>query len=218
LKTLAATISVVCKVDSALVTHYIDEIKENKEIQSRVLSLWLGNPLLRDATYGLARRVGWYAIVRITKPELIIETGIHQGVGAIVICEALRRNSREGFNGEYIGTDINPDAGKLLNEKDLLVEKILFGDSIESLKKLSRPVDILINDSDHDPEYEMLEYETLTPFLKGSSIILGDNSHVSSKLLEYSTSHNRNYLFFQEKPRDHWYLGAGIGISFPKNQ
>ena len=54
---------------------------------------------------------------------------------------------------EYIGTDINPNAGYLFDEIYSENGKILYGDSIESLK-LNAEIDLFINDSDHSAEYE----------------------------------------------------------------
>ncbi len=45
-------------------------------------------------------------------------------------------------------------------------------------------------------------------------IILGDNSHITDKLSKFSAKYNRKFIFFKEEPENHWYPGAGIGISF----
>ena len=45
--------------------------------------------------------------------------------------------------------------------------------------------------------------------------MIGDNSHVTNKLAEWSVENGRKFLFFSEKPQEHWYPGAGIGVSFP---
>jgi hypothetical protein len=75
---------------------------------------------------------------------------------------------------------------------------------------------LFINDSDHSADYEYAEYEVINPKLSQSAIILGDNSHVTDKLSLFSRLQARNYVFFSEKPDQHWYPGAGIGISFRK--
>ena len=46
-----------------------------------------------------------------------------------------------------------------------------------------------------------------------NSFILGDNSHVADCLTKFSRISNRNFIFFR-KTQNHWYPGAGIGISF----
>jgi hypothetical protein len=127
---------------------------------------------------------------------------------------ALKRNKEEGFEGRYYGTDINPNAGYLLSGDYANYGRILYGDSIESLKKFDGIIDLFINDSDHSSAYEAEEYRTVADKLSEHAIILGDNSHSTDKLLEFSLATKRRFVFFQEKPLEHWYPGAGIGISF----
>ena len=162
------------------------------------------------------RRIGWYAFVRVLKPSVIVETGVDRGHGSLILCAALLRNAAENSPGRYYGTDINPDAGWLLQGKYAGVGKILYGDSIESLKSLNENIDLFINDSDHSADYEFREYETIEPRLGVNAVILGDNSHTNEKLARYSEQSGRQYLFFKEEPLAHWYPGAGIGISFPR--
>ena len=157
--------------------------------------------------------MGWYAFARILKPRVIVETGVDKGHGSVVLCAALIRNEREGFPGQYYGTDINPRAGYLLIAPYRRVGKVLYGDSLQSLSKINE-IDVFINDSDHSADYERREYEAILPRLRPGGIILGDNSHVTSILAKFSEEHGRQFLFFQEQPENHWYPGAGIGISF----
>jgi hypothetical protein len=163
------------------------------------------------------RRVGWYAFVRALKPSVVVETGVDRGHGSLILCAALLRNAEERRPGHYYGTDINPDAGWLLCGKYAEVGKILYGDSIESLKALKETVGLFINDSDHSADYEFREYATIGPRLGANAVILGDNSHTNDKLARYSEQSSRHYLFFKEEPLAHWYPGGGIGISFLRN-
>jgi predicted O-methyltransferase YrrM len=159
------------------------------------------------------RRLGWYIVTRLTHPELVVETGVHDGIGAVILTEALRRNAAEGALGAYRGTDIDPKAGWLLQAPDIDAE-VLYGDSITSLEKLEPgSVDLFINDSDHSADYEYREYQVMTTRLSPRAVILGDNSHATDSLLDYSCETDRDFIFFDERPADHWYPGAGIGIS-----
>lgn len=167
-----------------------------------------------DQLYG--RRLGWYLVARIIKPRLIVETGVHDGIGAVVLTEALRRNSSEGGPGIYRGTDIDTQAGWLLEPGDVDAS-VLYGDSIASLQALhAASVDLFVNDSDHSAEYEYREYELMTDRLSAEAVILGDNAHATDSLLQYSRAMNRSFVFFDERPKDHWYPGAGIGFSLAK--
>jgi hypothetical protein len=214
---LASTIAAVTRADVQEVQRFLNEIENNDQLETKIKSVLLSETHLRDSQAGLGRRVGWYAFIRVTKPRIVVETGVHHGVGALVILEALKRNHQEfGIVGKYYGTDINPRAGILIEGVPPESGEILYGDSLESLKNLDETIDLFINDSDHSSEYEAREYAAIHDKLSKNAIILGDNSHVTPKLQEYSVSRNRNFLFFSEKPKGHWYPGGGIGISYPK--
>jgi len=88
-----------------------------------------------DTEINYSRRIGWCIIARIIKPKLIIETGVDKGMGSVILSEALIKNEQEGFKGKYLGTDINPEAGYLFDDLYRKNGKIIYGDSIESLKK-----------------------------------------------------------------------------------
>lgn len=162
------------------------------------------------------RRLGWYVIARLTRPSFTVETGVHDGIGAVLLVEALRRNALEGYPGIYRGTDIDPTAGWLLQSVDVDAE-VLLGDSIKSLQTMApASVDLFINDSDHSADYEYREYQTMTSRLSDRGVILGDNAHATDSLLTYSRENGRDFIFFDERPLDHWYPGAGIGISLKR--
>lgn len=112
------------------------------------------------------------------------------------------------------GTDINPDAGHLFSTPYSKYGKLLYGDSVESLKTLSEQIDLFIHDSNHWAAYEKMEYETIEKKLSEDSLIISDNAHSTKALYDFAMKTNRNFLFFQEKPADHWYPGGGIGVAF----
>ena len=215
-KYLAYLISEVTKISSDDAQKYMQEILENTELKEHIESAISNSSysFMADKEVKYARRIGWYMFVRAAKPKVIVETGVDKGLGSCVLTAALIRNSEEGYEGKYYGTDINPKAGYLLSGKYSKYGTILYGDSIQSISSLDEEIDLFINDSDHSADYEADEYKTVTPKLTDNAIILGDNSHSNEKLLEYSILNNRHYVFFKEKPLNHWYPGAGIGISY----
>jgi hypothetical protein len=77
---------------------------------------------------------------------------VDQGMGAVVLCAALKRNAAD-YTGRYFGTDINPVAGYFLSGEYASCGKILYGDSLKSHETLDK-IDVFINDSDHSAEYE----------------------------------------------------------------
>lgn len=197
----------------AVVQSYIDEILNDDDLKSHIITLTRSGPYrsYADPRCDFGRRAGWYALVRILKPRVVIETGIDKGFGSVVLCAALLRNGC----GSYYGTDINPRAGYLLKGKYAAAGKILYGDSIESLESFSEEIDLFVNDSDHSADYEMREYKTVAGKLSRRAIVVGDNSHVTRSLVAWSALHSRPFLFWREQPKNHWYPGGGIGLSLP---
>jgi Methyltransferase domain len=212
---LAHTIAAVTGASFSCVRGYISELELDETLKTHVIkrSHIGSNRHYSDPRCSFGRRLGWYALARILKPRVIVETGVDKGLGSVVLCSALLRNHGEGFPGSYYGTDINPRAGFLLSEPYSKVGGILYGDSIESLKSLSS-IGLFINDSDHSADYERREYETIAPRMTGNGVILGDNAHCNDELAKFSERSGRKFLFFKEIPKDHWYPGAGIGISY----
>jgi len=43
--------------------------------------------------------------------------------------------------------------------------------------------------------------------------VLSDNSHATTELAKWSLRQGRRFMYFAEEPLDHWYPGAGIGVS-----
>ena len=214
-KYLISLLSTITNTKYSIVENYIQELHNNKNLHSIISKFWADDASMKDAQISFGRRIGWYALIRINKPKLVIETGVHHGIGACIIAVALEENIKEGFPGKYLGTDINKNAGKLFNSNFSHIGKVLYGDSIESLKEISEKIDLFINDSDHSDEYEYREYSVIKNKLSPHAVILGDNSHVTESLHKFSIKNNRHFVFFKEDPLNHWYPGGGIGISIP---
>lgn len=215
-KYLASLISYITNTDYDTVYNYFLELETNEDLFNHIVNTAKSSDrnFVTDVIPHYGRRLGWYAFVRILKPKIVVETGVEKGLGSCVLTAALEKNAEEGYNGYYFGTDINPKAGFLLGSKYANYGKIIYGDSITSLKTIEQPIDIFINDSDHSADYEFNEYLAIKDKLSDYSVILGDNAHCTTKLLEFSLLTGRKFIFFKEEPENHWYPGSGIGISF----
>jgi len=215
---LASLIADITHITFGEAMDYIEEVEGDEKLKEHIADATMKSDLsfMADSEVRLGRRIGWYAFVRVLKPKVIVETGVDKGLGSCVLAAALKKNSEEGFEGRYYGTDINPQAGYLLSGEYANFGSILYGDSIESLEELDAPIDLFINDSDHSADYEAAEYQTVENKLSEKAIVLGDNSHCTDKLLEFSLKTKRHFVFFQEMPCAHWFPGCGIGISFKR--
>jgi len=214
---LASLIADIANVEFSVVMAYIEEIEGDAELRGHIADKTMRSDLsfMADKEARFGRRAGWYALVRILKPNVVVETGVDKGLGACVLAAALKRNKEEGHEGRYYGTDINPKAGYLLSGDYIDFGTVLYGDSIESLKQIDE-IDLFVNDSDHSEDYEAREYEAITNKLSPHAVVLGDNSHLTDALLEFSLKNDRHFIFFQERPLNHIHPGCGIGISFKR--
>jgi hypothetical protein len=213
---LAHTLSVVTGAHLTTVQGYIAEVRSDAELEETVRGAIRKSKFrfVADARCEFGRRLGWYALVRIMRPRVVVETGVDKGQGSILLCAALLKNRKEGADGRYYGTDINPEAGWLLRPPYSEVGTILFGDSLRTLLDFPDRIDVFINDSDHSAEYEYREYEAIAGKLTYNAVLLGDNSHVTPSLARFAAEHGMKFLYFHEVPKNHWYPGSGIGIAF----
>ena len=192
------------------VEQYFSEIENDIEFKKDLETKSNRLPRSRElpSPIPLGRRVAWYALIRIYKPKVIVETGTDKGIGSLLIQKALEKN---GYGILYT-LDIDRHSGSMFDESDLKKVRFLIGDSIESIKSIN-DVDLFIHDSDHSDEHERNEYLAVSPKLTQNALVISDNSHVTDVLFNWSKENNRNFIFIKESPQNHWYQGGGIGIS-----
>jgi predicted O-methyltransferase YrrM len=217
---LASFISVVSGHPVEVIEGYMAELENDSALRETLVRRTLSSPARHysDAEPRYGRRLGWYALLRATKPRVVVETGIDRGLGTVVLAAALKRNSAEGFSGLVYATDIVPDCGHLIDDTHKQFCRILIGDSVDHLKQFTQPVDIFLHDSDHRAEYEWAEFLAIEPRLYRESLVLSDNSQQTSKLQEFAKRTERAFLFFQDIPQDHWWIGDGMGANFRPGQ
>ena len=163
---------------------------------------------LMDRESRLGRRVGWYALVRLLRPEHVVETGTDKGLGSCVLAAAVLRNGQ----GRVTTLDINPAAGAMIAGKYADVVDLRIGDSLDALAQLDA-VDLFLHDSDHSAGHEARELAAITPRLTETALVLSDNAHVTWELPHWAEEHGRRFTFFAEQPKRHWYPGGGIGAA-----
>ena len=157
----------------------------------------------------IARRIVWYCLIRITRPGTVVETGTEKGLGSLIIQRALDMNNY----GKLFTLDLDKYAGSLLDSNDKEKISLLIGDSIQSISSINE-IDFFIHDSDHSAEHEKKELEAIEGKLSSNAFVLSDNSHVTDELYNWSKKMGRKYIFIKEVPKDHWYGGSGVGISY----
>jgi predicted O-methyltransferase YrrM len=204
-------VSAVTGAEIEQVRAWIQELEDDGDLLDQLTRRLSSNPRRRISAKEprWARRLGWYALVRATKPDHFVETGTHLGLGSCVIAAALLRNG----HGRLTTIDTDPIAGYLIGEPWASVIDRCTGSSIDALVAM-RDVDMFLHDSLHTYDYETRELTTVEPNLRPDAVILSDNAHKSPALSEWAERSGRHYLFFKEHPLDHWWPGEGIGAAW----
>lgn len=187
---------------------YVAEIQADEALRDQIRQLRLADPewRLSDPEPHYGRRLAWYALVRALKPMHVVETGTDKGLGAMVLGAAVLANG----HGRVTTIDTRPHAGYLIGGKWAEVIDFLVGDSNDLIGDFE-PVDLFIHSSQRSAELQ--EYETMRDVLTPDGIMVSDNAHVSDVLIRWGEENGRTFTYFQERPDDHWYPGAGMGIS-----
>jgi len=192
---------------------YIEELHNDRALFNHLRRDAADSPLRRvvDLEPRYRRRAAWYAIVRATRPQHVVETRVDKGLGSCVFAAALLRNADEGHHGRLTALDINRDAGTLIGGEYASVIDLRYGDSIAMLAASASPVDLFLHDSDHRYDYESDDYKAVAGALTESALVTTD--HGGLALSDFAKSSGRRFLIIREVPADHWAPRGVLGVA-----
>jgi predicted O-methyltransferase YrrM len=202
--------------DRAKVRSYARELEEDAAFSAE-LSTRLRTRTDRKPRPQYGRRFGWYCIVRLLRPTLLVEAGVHDGLGSAVFLQALERNRAEEDHGRLIGIDVDPTCGWLVPDRLRGHFELAIDDSVAYVQRMppDSRIDLFLHDSLHTYEHEMRESRAVADRLAPGGILLSDDAHATTALSDFSVERHRRYIFWRERPVNHFYPGAGIGMSLP---
>lgn len=209
---LACFLSCVTDISEREVLKIFEELELDQKfyeyVESKILKIKRRRELSIPFYYG--RRLAWYTLIRILKPEVVVETGTDKGLGTLIMAHALQKNGK----GKIFTIDSDPYSGSLIDLFEWSNIEILRGNSLALLESVES-IDLFLHDSNHDPAYEFSEFVAIEKVLSDNSWVISDNSHISDSLLEWSRQQGREFIFFKEESINHWHPGDGIGLSIP---
>jgi predicted O-methyltransferase YrrM len=160
-----------------------------------------------------------YALVRLTKPRLILETGVFDGFFSACFLQGLHVNAEtDGIDGRLVSIDlpaylsITASTSRMLRthlpegcEPGWVIPEYLrsrwrvhLGDSRELLPRISAEVgniDLFFHDSLHTYEHMMFEYRTIWPLLQPAAILLSHDVHWNHAFRDFVREHRqRNHV------------------------
>jgi hypothetical protein len=209
---LAAWAATVGRCDLGLLEAFLAEPRQDAVLNARLREATAGRWLWTKRSPEFGKRLGWYALVRATRPSLIIETGVHDGLGSLLLLRALQRNLEEGHRGRLVSFDVNPTAGWLVGPDplwDLRIQPSAEG-MPEVLDRFGE-VGTFIYDGSHSYEDERRDLELAAERLAPEGLLLSDDAQVTHALADLCRERGLAYFEFQEIPLAHFYPGAVLG-------
>jgi hypothetical protein len=167
----------------------------------------------RDPLIG--RRAAWYAIARIVGPEIVVETGTHDGLGSAVLARALERNAAEGRPGRLLTFDQDASSGWLIPDELRSLVELRPGDVRETLAPAlaGLRVGLFVHDSLHTYAHELFELEVVASRAADELVLVSDNAHATSALADFAREQRADYHYAPEVPVGHFYPGGGVGLA-----
>ena len=160
------------------------------------------------------RRYAWYAIARVLQPELIVETGIKDGLGSVLLLRALERNAQDGSPGRLISFDLYPDKGWLVPERLHARWSPIFASTREALAPAleGQEVGMLVHDSDSSYATADFEYRTALAHAAPRLALVAGTAHHSDALPDLCAERGVPYHHFHDRPHRHVSHGSSTGV------
>ncbi len=183
-------------------------------LKARLASATGGHWLWTKRSPPFGKRLGWYALVRLLRPCLVIETGVHDGLGSLLLLRALERNLEDGHAGRLVSFDVNPTAGWLVDahpQWELRLESSR--DGLPEVLGAGDAVDVFIYDGWHSYDDELWDLETVAAHLDADGVLISDDAQVTHALSDVAREAGLAYFEFHEIPVRHFHPGAVLAAA-----
>ncbi len=163
----------------------------------------------------LGNRTLWYVVIRATKPRLVVEAGVHEGLGSEMILVALRRNAAEGHPGKLVSFDIFEDTGwqvapELRDNWEFVLESTLTG--MERVLR-GRAVDLFIHETPHVEEFIVPEVTAAARHTGERLTVIDTSGHTCAALRQMASACGGTCDYFLDHPLDHIVRSNGTNLA-----
>jgi Methyltransferase domain len=194
-----------CPVDQILRETALTEIMS--EMQRRQAELSVGDhyPMTHNASMGLAQLT--YLLCRLLQPDVVLETGVANGVTSSFVLCALEQNRAGVLHSiDLAPLSGNGTVGALIPRSLRARWKLHVGLSkrvLPSLLPQIGKIGIFIHDSLHTYRNMMYEFHAVTPFLSHPAAVIADDVQDNRAFPDY----------VHERPPSGW----AVGVQLEKN-
>lgn len=128
-----------------------------------------------------------YVLIRIMKPEIVVETGVGAGKSSVFILKALEKNGKGALYSIDLPDEVS-SSGWVVPEDLRSRWDLRFGAARDILSPLLHeigPIDVFLHDSDHSYENVMFEFRAAWPFLKRNGLFLAHDVGRNDALFDF---------------------------------
>lgn len=164
----------------------------------------------------IGKRVVWWVIVRATRPSLVVETGIYDGLGSLVLLRALERNHDEGGpDGRLLSVDADTRAGRLVPGRLRSRWEVVHGytDAVLEPALRGREIDLLVHDTPHVPEVQGPEFDIALRHGAAVLRVLDEGGGQTPVLRELAEARGGQIVHLEVQSLDHPYSPPGLDIA-----
>jgi predicted O-methyltransferase YrrM len=211
--------------DEKLITTLIEEIESDsfflEELEGKYARLFRIYDFLGSASGGtmFGNCVMFYTLVRIHKPQIVVETGGTPGKSSAFILRALEKNEL----GELYTLDLPPTREVALQNIEQSLHRAVprgmssgwiipdwlrmrhhpvLGSTRDTLKPLLEDleeIDVFMHDSDHAYDYMRFELQTAYPYIRQGGLLLCDDIQIHTAFADFANLANRPYCVYIER-------------------
>ena len=140
----------------------------------------------------LDESISLYFLIKNLKPEIVVETGVSDGMSSFIILSALNENGK----GKLYSIDLadvgmpklyGKEPGWIVDEELRKRWTLIYGKTSDELPELLEKlkyVDIFLHDSEHSYENMQFEFSLALKYMKEGSLLLSDDARANSAFEE----------------------------------
>jgi hypothetical protein len=205
---LAGWVAAVTGCELGLAHRHVGEPHTDEALVAWLRAATAGRWLWTKREPRFGKRLAWYALARILRPGLIIETGVHDGLGSMILLRALQRNAEQGAPGRLVSFDVNPNAGWLVGAHPMWELRIeSSSDGLPAVLARPQAPGMFVYDGWHGREAELSDLEAVQQRLSPSGVLVSDDAH-SGAMAAVCKRHGLTYHEVAERPARHFYPGS----------
>ena len=176
-----------------------DYLEEGLIEYRRALTLRSGRVVTADWDAGPNLCSLLYSYICVTKPKIVVETGVANGITTNVILSALKKSG-----GVLHSFDVLPECRYVASENENWVFHLLpqkgSRKALQSQVKDLDAINLWIHDSDHGSLWQEFEFRLAITNLAKNGVLISDDIDASSAWGELSATYfNRAYAFFDQR-------------------